>query len=318
MRAVRYHEHGGPGVLRVDEVPMPEPGPGEVAVEVRAAAVNPVDSYVREGTYDGPPLPAVPGADFAGVVTAVGEGVERFCPGDRVFGTNLGVNRPGTCASAVCAPADRTAHLPDGVTFVEGAAVALVGATAWRALVDHAGVEPAETVLVHGGSGGVGHVAVQLAAAAGARVVATARPTYHDRLDDVGADVTIDYRRDDLAEAVREAGPPAVVLDHRLDEYLSLDGAVAAQGGRVVGIGDEAADAALADVPAARRRELSLTLLSVFNTPDLPAVLGRLGRLVAAGDVVPEIDRTVALDGVADAHRALTEESFFGKLVVEP
>jgi NADPH2:quinone reductase len=318
MHAVRYHEHGGPDVLSVEEVPTPDPGPGEVRVAVRAASVNPVDTYYREGDYVPPTLPMVPGSDVAGVVDAVGPDVDGFTVGDRVFGTNLGTDGPGTYAEAVVAPTDRLTRLPDGITFQEGAAVALVGVTAWRALVDHAALEPAETCLVHGGSGGVGHVAVQLAATAGARVVATAREQYHGRLDALGADVTIDYRRDDLAGAVRDAGPPDAILDHRLDDYLSFDAEVARRGARVVGIGNTDVEAGFADVPAARAKELTLHLMSVFNTPDVPAVLDRIAALVAAGDVVPDVARTFDLADAADAQRAVLGESHFGKLVLEP
>jgi len=318
MRAVRYHEHGGPGVLRVEETETPDPGHGEVRIAVEAASVNPVDTYFREGSYEPPGLPMIPGADAAGVVDAVGPGVARFEAGDRVFATNLGNDRQGTYAEAVVAPADRVAALPNGVTFTEGAAVALVGATAWRALVAHADLDPAETALIHGGNGGVGHVAVQLAAASGARVVTTARPTYHDRLASIGADHVVDYRLNGLADALRAAGPPDVILDHRLDDYLSLDADVAAPGGRVVGIGNTDATAGFDDVAGARARELSLDLMSVFNTPDVASVLDSVGALVASGDVVPEVADVYDLDEAAAAQRAVTEDSRFGKVVIEP
>ncbi len=318
MRAVRYHEHGGPDVLQVDEIDRPETDDDELLVAVRAAAVNPVDTYFREGSYRPGDLPWIPGSDFAGEVEAVGDEIEEFDVGDRVFGTGLGNDRPGTCAEYVTTPTDTVAHLPDGVGFEEGAAVSLVGVTAWRALIDHGGLEPAETCLVHGGSGGVGHVAVQLAAATGARVTTTASEDYHDRLEAIGADTVLDYHRDDLAEAVEEAGKPDVVLDHRLDDYLQFDADVAATGARIVGIGNEDVAAGFENVPAARSKELTITLMSMYNTPDISAVLARLARLVADGEVVPEIARTYSLDGVADAQRDVLEESFLGKLVVEP
>jgi NADPH2:quinone reductase len=317
MRAVRYHEHGGPGVLEVEDVDRPEPGGDEVLVRVHAAGVNPVDTYFREASYEPPGLPMIPGSDLAGEVAAVGDGVEEFGEGDRVFATALGNDRQGTYAEYAAVPTDRLARLPDGVTFREGAAVALVGVTAWRALIAHAGLEPAETCLVHGGSGGVGHVAVQLAAAVSARVVTTARPEYHDRLDDLGADVPLDYVRDDLADAVADAGPPEVILDHRLDDYLQFDADVAAQGARVVGIGNTQPEAGFSSVPAARSKELRIHLMSMFNTPDVAAVLDRLGTLVAAAEVVPELAGVYDLDEAAEAQRAAVEDSFVGKLVVE-
>ncbi|WP_435174855.1 NADPH:quinone reductase [Halorussus sp. AFM4] len=318
MRAVRYHEHGGPDALTVDDVDRPDPGRGEVRVEVRAAGVNPVDTYFREGSYEPPELPMIPGSDLAGVVDAVGEGVEGFAEGDRVFGTGLGNDRQGTYAEYAVAPADRIAHLPDGVAFDEGAAVALVGVTAWRALVDHAGLDPAETCLVHGGSGGVGHVAVQLADAAGARVLTTAAPEYHDQLADLGADVPVDYGRDDLAEAVVEAGRPDVVLDHRLDQYLDFDAEVGTRGVRVVGIGNTQPEAGFENIAAARSREMELHLMSMFNTPDFAAVLRRLARLLEAGDLRPVVSNRYDLAEATEAQAAVLRESFLGKLVLEP
>ncbi|WP_121822662.1 NADPH:quinone reductase [Halostella salina] len=318
MRAVRYHEHGGRDVLQVDDVPRPEPGQGEVLIAVEAAAVNPVDTYFREGSYQPAELPMTPGSDFAGEVTAVGEGVDGFEPGDRVFGTGLGNDRQGSCAEFAVAPTDRIAHLPRGASAREGAGVGVVGVTAWRALVDHADLEPAERCLVHGGSGGVGHAAVQIAAAAGAQVTTTAAPEYHDRLEKLGADTAIDYARDDLADAVTAAGEPDVILDHRLDDYLQFDADVAAQNARIVGIGGNSAESGFSNTPAARAKELRVHLMSMFNTPDISTVLDRLAVLLTEGDLTAEVDGVYGLDEVGEAHRAVLEDSVFGKLVVEP
>ena len=318
MRAVRYHEHGGPEVLVVDEVDRPEPRGHEVVVEVRAAGVNPVDTYFRSGEYTPAALPMIPGADLAGIVTETGPAVETLAVGDRVFGTGLGRDRQGTYAEYAVGPEDSFAVLPAGVSFDEGAAVALVGVTAWRALVHHAGLEPAEPCLIHGGSGGVGHVAVQLADATGAQVLTTARSTFHDRLERLGADAVFDYRREDLAAAVADVAEPAVVLDHRLDEYLQFDADVARPGARVIGIGNTEPAAGFDDVAAARGKELSVVMMSMINTPSYADVLSRLARLIEAGDIVPDIAETFALEEAAAAQRRVMEGRFFGKLVIEP
>ncbi|WP_135820809.1 NADPH:quinone reductase [Halostella litorea] len=318
MRAVRYHEHGGRDVLRVEDVPRPEPGRGEVLVAVEAAAVNPVDTYFREGSYEPAELPMIPGTDFAGEVAAVGEGVDGFAPGDRVFGTGLGNDRQGSCAEYAVAPTDRVAHLPPGASAREGAGVGVAGVTAWRALIDHAELEPAERCLVHGGSGGVGHAAVQIAAAAGAQVTTTAAPQYHDRLRSLGAGAVIDYDRDDLAAAVTDAGAPDVILDHRLDDYLQFDADVAAHGARIAGIGGNSTESGFSNTPAARSKELRVHLMSMFNTPDISAVLDRLAVLLRGGQLTAEVDGVYGLDDVAEAQRAVLEDSVFGKLVVEP
>ena len=317
MRAVRYHETGGPDVLQVDDVEPPDPGHGEVVVDVHAAGVNPVDTYFRTGEYPLPELPWVPGSDVAGVVGAVGPDVSEFEVGDRVFGTGLGRTVPGTHAEQIAAPVDLLARLPDDASFLEGAAVALVGVTAWQALVGYADLEPAETCLIHGGSGGVGHVAVQLAEASGATVVTTASERYHDHLRDLGANAVLDYRRDDLEDAIVDAGRPDVVLDTFMNEYFPLDARVAAPGARVVGIGNTA-DEARVPLGPAKSKDLRYQVMSMFNVEDFGTVLDSLGRLVVTGEVVPEIARTFSLEETPDAHRTVLEESFLGKLVVEP
>jgi NADPH2:quinone reductase len=318
MRAVRFHDHGGPEQLMVEDVDRPTPGDGEVLVKVRAAAVNPVDTYFREGSYQPGSLPWVPGSDAAGVVTAVADDVTDYDPGDRVFATALGNDHQGTCAEYVAVPTDRLARLPDRVGFAAGAAGALVGVTAWQTLIARCDLEPGERVLVHGGSGGVGHVAVQIAHAAGARLTTTASPEYHGDLRDLGADDVLDYRRDDLADAIREAGQPDVVLDHRLDDYLGLDCEVAAFRGRIAAIGNTDVAATFPNVPAHRGKALTVHHVSMFNTPDVARVLQRLAALMDRSALAPQVARTYGLDEVSEAQEAVMEDSFLGKLVVEP
>lgn len=320
MRAVRYHGHGGPRVLQVDEIDRPEPGGGDVLLDVAAAGVNPVDTYFRDGSYEPYTLPMVPGTDVAGTVAAVGDEVADLEIGDRAFATGLGKDRQGTYAEYVAVPADRVVALPDGVDPVEAGSAGNVAVTAWRALIDHAAVEPAESCLIHGGSGGVGHVAVQLAATAGARVVATASPAYHDRVRELGADAVLDYDREDLATAVRDAagGGADVILDHRLDEYLQFDVDVANEGARVVGVGENEPAVGFERSASARAVELQLQMMLMFNTPRLTEPLERLAYLLDVGDLSIEVDRTYSLEEAADAQRAVMEDSFLGKLAIVP
>jgi NADPH:quinone reductase-like Zn-dependent oxidoreductase len=323
MRAVRYHEAGEPGVLGLEDIERPEPGRGEVLVEVEAASVNPVDAKFR--AWGVPSMPKTTGSDLAGTVAAAGGGVD-YAVGDRVFATGLHTDRfaGGSFADYALVPTDLLASLPDGVTFVEGAAVALVGVTAWRAFVDHAGLEPGATAFVHGGNGGVGHVAVGLADALGATPVATARPEHHDVVRTLGAGAVLDYGRDDLAAAARAAmgGGADAVLDHMPDRYLGTDVELATQGGDVAVIAG--GESTLPDVTAARSKELALHMMSMSNLatqpemPDIAPVLTRLGRLVADGRLEVAIDRTHGLTEAAEAHRAVMEESVVGKIVVEP
>jgi len=322
MRAVRLHEHGGPDALTVeDDVERPTPAEGELLVEVAAAGVNPVDTYFRDGSYEPVGLPFTPGVDYAGTVAAVGDGVEGFSAGDRVFGTGVGnAGYQGAYAEYATVPTDRTVHLPDGADLTEAGAAGVVAVTAWRALVDHAGVDPAEDVLVHGGSGGVGHAAVQVADAVSAKVHTTAAPDYHDRVAALGADTVLDYGRDDLADAVLEAsgGGVDVVLDHRLDDYLQFDADVAAQGARVVGIGENSPDPGFTDDGAARSKDVSYQFMSMFNTPDLRVPLRGVAHLLAEDELSIELAEAYDLEAAGAAQRAVLEDSFLGKLVVTP
>jgi len=244
-----------------------------------------------------------------------------------VFGTVPHLNvtggrgdRQGAYAERVVARVDRLASLPGSISFEVGAGLGIVGTTAWRALVEFGDLQPGQTCLVHGGSGGVGHVAVQLAAAMGAGVVATASPERADTVEAFGADAVLDYRRDDLAEAIAAATPagPDVVLDHRLGEYVQLDIDVAAKGGTVVAIGGNYDTPTITDLTMAIGKDLTIQPFDMFNLSDIDEVLGRLGRLLAGGDLTVEVARTYDLADAAAAHRAMDEDSFVGKLVLVP
>ncbi|WP_411964167.1 NADPH:quinone reductase [Haloferax sp. YSMS24] len=322
MHAVRFHEHGGRDVLQVDDIDTPEPQADEVLVEVAAAGVNPVDTYFRTGEYPPLGLPMIPGVDVAGTVSAVGPNVTDFEEGDAVVGTGIGNQQYyGSYTEFATVPTDRLAVLPDDADLVAAGGAGVAGVTAWRALVDHGEMQLGETVLIHGGSGGVGHAAVQLAAAAGAHVIATAAPKYHDRVSELGADVVLDYDRDDLAEAVTDAAKGDGVdltLDHRLDDYMQFDADVATTGGRVVGIGENDPQVGFDVSSSARGKDLQITMMSMFNTPELAAPLREIAGMVDAGDFEIDVARTYDLDEAAEAHRAVMEDSFLGKLVITP
>ena len=320
MRAVRYHEYGGPEVLQVEEIDRPEPAADEVLIEVAAAGVNPVDTYFREGAYEPFTLPMVTGVDAAGEATSVGDDVTGIDTGDAVVATGLNKDHYGTCAEYVAVPTDRVVELPAGADLVAAGGAGVAAVTAWRALIDHASLEPAETALIHGGSGGVGHAAVQLAAATGARVVTTAAPEYHDRLEALGADAVLDYARDDLREAVADAsaGGPDVILDHRLDDYLQFDADVAAHDARIVGIGENDPAVGFTNDGAARGKDLTFQFMSMYNTPDLSRPLERVATLLGEDELDIQVARTYDLEDVAQAQRDVLTDSFLGKLVVTP
>jgi NADPH:quinone reductase-like Zn-dependent oxidoreductase len=246
--------------------------------------------------------------------------------GDRVCGTGLHTTRfhRGSVADAVAVPTDLLTHLPDGVSFEHGAALALVGVTAWRGLLDHGHLEPSDHVLVHGGTGGVGHVAVQLAAAMRAHAVATAAPDRLDVAEGFGAEAAVPYDHDDLLGAVRAHAPGGydLVFDHRAFEYFSLDLEATAFDGRVVlygGIEGEVSLPRAAMVNNCTIHAMTMSNLSTHRTtPTISSVLDRVLDLAAAGHLEAHVARTDGLDGAAEAHRAVLEDSYVGKLVIVP
>src|SRR3954471_3771967 len=241
MRAVLVRQFGGPDVMRVEDVPAPAPGTGQVLVRIRAAGINPVDTYVRAGTYAfKPPLPYTPGSDGAGVVDAAGANVSRVKVGDRVY---FGGTAPGFGSYAthtICAETQVHA-LPDRVSFAQGAGVGVPYATAYCAIFHRAQARPGETVLVHGATGGVGLAAVQILAASGVRVVGTGGTEQGRALvKEQGAWQVLDHRAagylDELTRLTDGRGVD-VVLEMLANVNLDKDLTVLAKYGRVVVIG---------------------------------------------------------------------------------
>ena len=239
MKAAFITCTGPADVIRYGDLPDPQPGPHEALIRVRACAVNPIDTYVRSGAVSmALPFPYVVGCDLAGDVVAVGAGVDRFRPGDRVWGSNQGLlGRQGTFAELAAVDERWLYATPAEVSDREAAAAALVAITAHLGLVDRAALEEGEAILVSGASGGVGMAVVQIAKALGARVIATAgSQERREFVRTLGADVVLDSQRADLVEAVREAAPGGVDVhwetrrDPQFDQTLEM----LADGGRMV------------------------------------------------------------------------------------
>ncbi|EMA46858.1 alcohol dehydrogenase GroES domain-containing protein [Halococcus morrhuae DSM 1307] len=331
MRAVRQQSFGGRDALTLESVQKPTPGPQEMLIEVRAAGVNPTDTYYREGKVgddtplNQPTLPFTLGSDFAGIVREVGDHVTRFNPGDRVFGTGLhtGRTQQGAYAEYIAIPPSFVAHLPAAIEFREGAAIGLAGVTAWRALFDYGTLKPGAACLIHGGSGGVGHVALQLADSINATTLTTARSDDAQLLEqEFGADRVFDYHSDNLLAEVTAAVPDGVnvVLDHMSDEYLGLDIEAARFGGHIVTIGG--ADGHISDGFRARANELTVHFMTAANLverpelPDVSAVLRQLAGLLSKPDLTAHVAHTYPLEEIQDAHRTMEEDHFVGKLVI--
>ncbi|GAA3965789.1 NADP-dependent oxidoreductase [Thermobifida alba] len=306
MRAVVYDAHGGPEMLRIADVPEPTVGPDSVLVRVRAAAVNPVDWKIREGHMDSLLdvfFPATPGWDVAGVVERPGVAAPEFAPGDEVVGyVREDVVRRGTFAEQVAAPVRTLGRKPAGLPWAQAAGLPLAGLTAYQALVHALRVGGDDTVLVHAASGGVGSMAVQIAAARGARVIGTASPRNHGYLRSLGAE-PVAYG-DGLAERVRAVAPDGVtaVLDLVGGAAPATTPEVAAPGVRLVSVADP--------------RVAGYGGRYLFVRPDR-ADLAALGELVDAGKLTVEVARTFPLERAADAYRFAEQGHTRGKVVVE-
>ena len=305
MRTVTQRTLGGPEVLELVDVPVPEPGPTEVLVRVSAAGVNPVDWKTRiGGGFLGEP-PFTVGWDVAGTVVRPGRGATRFAPGERVFGMPRFPAEAAAYAEYVTSPSRQLARIPSGLGDVEAAALPLAGLTAWQALVETGGVERGMRVLVLGAAGGVGHFAVQVAKARGAAVIGTARSEKHGFLEELGVDETVDYTREDVG-AIREID---VVLDAVGGETgLGALGALR-DGGLLVTLSG-ATLAQLREAAGGRVRVESLLV-----EPDRHG-LEELAGLIARGELRPHVERTFPLEEVRAAHEAGETGRTSGKLVL--
>ncbi len=309
MKAIVQHELGGPEVLALAEVPAPEPIPTEVQVRVRAAGVNPVDFKTRagrgmSGVLGDPPFSI--GWDVAGEVTAVAPGVTRFRVGDEVFGMPWFPRQAGAYAELVTAPARHFAAKPRVLSFEEAGALPLAGLTAWQIVVDTLNVQSGDDVLIHGAAGGVGHLAVQIAAARGATVIATARREQTDFLAALGAARTIDYREESFAELVSE-------LDSAIDFHGSNgEGSLAVlrPGGTLVSV-PSGVDPELVAAGEAQSKRVTGFLVE----PD-PTGLAGLDGLIEDGCLRIEVDRVFDLDEAAAAHRYAESSHGAGKVVL--
>lgn len=307
MRAVTIRDFGPPDVLRVEEVPRPRPGEGELLVRVRAAAVNPVDAGIRSGrarAMVGAELPYVPGFDISGVVAEVGPGVAGFQPGDEVFAM-IDLRRGGGYAEYALVRQDEAAPKPTGATFAEAAALPLVALTSWQALFDNADLQPGDVVLIHGGSGGVGSVAVQLAKWRGATVIATASERNQAFLRELGADVAVDYAGQRFEDVARDVD---VVLDPIGGDTQVRSLGVLKDAGTLVAL--------LGLTAEARAPGRDIRVRTMLVHPDT-AELRRIADLVDEGHLRPVVSRTFPLERAAEAHEQIETGHTRGKLVLE-
>jgi NADPH2:quinone reductase len=320
MKAIVVHQFGGPEVLKLEDVPKLSPGPGQVLIQVKAAGVNPVDTYIRSGTYARKPeLPYTPGTDCAGIVESVGEGVTHVKPGDRAY---TGGSIRGTYAEFALAQASQVHPLPQKISYSQGAGVHVPYATAHRALFHFARARGAETVLVHGASGGVGTAAVQIARAAGLTVIGTAG-TERGRLlaTAEGAHHVLDHRAPNYLEPALKLTRGRgfdIILEMLANVNLSADLKVLALHGRVVVIGSRG------EVQISPRelmgRDAVVHGMALWNATDdeLQSIHAAIVAGMENGALRPVVGKELPLAEAGRAHKEIMEPGAYGKIVLVP
>lgn len=320
MKAIRVHEFGGPEVMKLEDVPDPVASAGQLRVRVKAAGVNPVDSYIRTGTYAlKPALPYTPGMDAAGVVEALGPGVSGLAVGDRVY---LGGTLSGAYAELALCEAWQVHPLPARVSFAQGAAVNVPYATAYRALFQRAQAQPGETVLVHGASGGVGVACLQMARAAGLVVIGTAGTEPGGRLvAEHGAHHVLDHRTPGYLETlvkITNGRGVDVVLEMLANVNLGKDLTILAPRGRVVVIGSRGT--VEINPRDTMRRDASILGFTLLNASreELASIHAGLVAGLESGTLRPVVGREMPLAEAPRAHQAVMEPGAYGKIVLLP
>ncbi|HWH87714.1 MAG TPA: zinc-dependent alcohol dehydrogenase family protein [Pseudomonas sp.] len=316
MKAMILKSFGGPESFELSDVPKPVPQAGQVLVRVHATSINPLDYQVRRGDYpDLVPLPAITGHDVSGVVEAVGPGVTAFAPGDEVWYTPQIFDGQGSYAEYHVAAESIIARKPASLSHLEAASLSLVGGTVWEALTVRAVLRVGESILIHGGAGGVGHVAIQLAKAIGARVFTTVREDNAEFARSLGADVVIDYTQEDYVEAImRETAGHGVdvVFDTIGGDTLARSPDALAQLGRVVSIVDIAQPQNLVQ---AWGKNASYHF--VFTRQNR-GKLDELSALVERGQLRPHVGAVYSLADIPRAHARLESPNngLLGKIAI--
>jgi putative PIG3 family NAD(P)H quinone oxidoreductase len=323
MHAITIPEPGGPEALVWDEVPDPVPGEGEVLVEVVASAVNRADILQRQGFYDPPPgaIP-YPGLECSGRIAEIGPGVSGWSVGDEVCALLAG----GGYAEKVAVPAGQLLPLPKGMDLKQAAALPEVVATVWSNVFMIAHLRPGETLLVHGGSSGIGTMAIQLGKAVGAKVAVTAGTREKlDRCAELGADILVNYREQDFVAELKEAtdGVGAdVILDNMGAKYLDRNVRTLAVNGRLAIIGMQGGVKGELDIATLLRKRAAISATTLRARPPgekaaiVAAVREHVWPLLDAGHVRPIVDRELPMSDAAAAHRVVEESGHIGKVLL--
>ena len=307
MKAVVIHEYGGPEVLKYEDIPRPEPKDDQVLIRVIAAGVNPVDGMIRSGMFakeGNRAFPIILGGDIAGVVEKVGSKVTKFKAGDPVF-AYVSLDNSGGYAQYAVVTEREAAAKPNSLTYVEAAAVPVVAMTAWQALIDTAKLSAGQTVLIHGGSGGVGSFAIQIAKARGAKVIATASTANQDFLKQLGADVAIDYTKQKFEDVAKDVD---VVLDSIGRDTLARSYGVVKKGGIIVSL-------------VARPKESELEKHGIrgtaLNVEPNSEELAEIGKLIDDKKIKVIVSQTFPLSEAMKAQEQVATGHTRGKIVLK-
>ena len=318
MKAIIVKEFGAPEVMKFEDISTPLPIENQILVRVRAAGVNPVDTYIRAGQHaQKPELPYTPGKDAAGIVETVGENVKDFSSGDRVLTAG---SITGTYAEFCLCEENQLIKLPENVSFEQGAGVFVPYATSYRALFQKAEAKSGETVLIHGASGGVGTAAIQWAKNAGLKIIGTASSESGKKLvKEQGADFAFDHSKENYLDEIKDAvGGKGVdiILEMLANENLQKDFEVLAKFGRITIIGNRGS---LEFNPRlAMGKDATIRGMSLFNAPEneMREIYAAIHDGLSKGFIKPIVGRTFTLAEAALAHHAVIEEKAYGKIVL--
>ena len=306
MKAIVIHQYGKPDVLKYEDAPLPEPKENQILVRVIAAGVNPVDGAARSEKYAkffGIRLPFIPGYDIAGVVEKTGGKVTKFKAGDSVY-AYIGLGEGGGYAQYAVVTEEEAAPKPKSLTYESAAAVPVVALTAWQALIDTAKLSAGQTVLIHGGSGGVGSFAIQIAKARGAKVIATASTANQDFLKQLGAEVAIDYTKQKFEEVAKSVD---VVLDSVGKDTLVRSYGIVKKGGFVVTL--------VARIDDAELTKHGIRGASLSVKPDSNE-LAEIGKLIDEGKIKVVVSQTFSLSEAMKAQEQVATGHTRGKIVL--
>jgi NADPH2:quinone reductase len=318
MKAIKVHEFGDPEVMKLEEVPEPQPGPGQVLVRVHAAGVNPVDTYIRAGTYPNKPdLPYTPGTDAAGIIEAIGSAVHCISVGDRVY---VAGTITGSYAEKVLCSASQVHRLTERISFQQGAGLNVPYGAAFRALFQRAQAVPGETIFIHGASGGVGIAATQFGRAAGMTIIGTAGTQEGRRLaEEQGVHHVLNHHAPNYLDNVMtltEGRGVDVILELLANVNLGKDLGILAKAGRVVVIGSRGP--VEINPRDAMSREAAILGMTLWNASEreIASIHAAIGAGLENGALLPVIGREMALAEAPRAHRTIIESKALGKIVL--